>query len=269
MLPAPPPLSPVTDQWSDGELFWIVKHGIKYTGMPAWVALERDDEVWAVVAFLRSLPKLDAQGYRALAFGPVLPRSSSDQEIALSQTTTPDGVRTCGRCHGFGRHPPPSDLVPSLHGQSAEFLVQALQAYAKGVRASGIMQPVAAPLDEKSIRELAAYYAQLPSLPAEPKDGAQIEAGRSIALRGAPRDGVPACVSCHGADALPAYPRLAGQHAAYMINRLTLWKRGVRSATGVDAIMAPIARRLSGEDIAAVSAYFASASSEPKRQPER
>ena len=39
------------------ELFWIVKHGIKYTGMPAWVALDRDDEVWAVVAFLNGTPR--------------------------------------------------------------------------------------------------------------------------------------------------------------------------------------------------------------------
>ena len=37
--------------WSDEELFWIVKNGFKYTGMPAWPAQGRDDEVWAQVAF--------------------------------------------------------------------------------------------------------------------------------------------------------------------------------------------------------------------------
>ena len=37
--------------------------------MPAWAAQQRDDEVWALVAFLRRLPSLDAQSYRALALG--------------------------------------------------------------------------------------------------------------------------------------------------------------------------------------------------------
>jgi mono/diheme cytochrome c family protein len=59
MLPAPPELSAAVKDWTATELFWIVKHGIKYTGMPSWAALERDDEVWAVVAFLQKLPALD------------------------------------------------------------------------------------------------------------------------------------------------------------------------------------------------------------------
>lgn len=268
MLPPPPPLSLANEQWSAEELFWIIKHGIKYTGMPAWVALERDDEVWAVVAFIRHLPKLDTQSYRALAFGPMLARRSSDQDTGLADAA-PDGVRTCGRCHGMGKHPPASTLVPVLNGQRPEFLAQALREYAGGFRPSGIMQPVAANLDEEAVRELADYYAQLPALPVEPSDGAQIEAGRTIALDGILKDGVPACVSCHGADALPAYPRLAGQQAAYMRNRLMLWKRGVRAATGGDAIMAPIARRLTDQDIAAVSAYFTSVKPELKRPPDR
>jgi hypothetical protein len=37
---------------------WIVKNGLKYTGMPGWVAIERDDEIWAVVAFLTRIQKL-------------------------------------------------------------------------------------------------------------------------------------------------------------------------------------------------------------------
>ena len=55
MLPPPPELSKAAKEWKDEELFWIVKHGIKYTGMPSWVAAERDDEVWSVVAFLKRL----------------------------------------------------------------------------------------------------------------------------------------------------------------------------------------------------------------------
>lgn len=53
MLPSPPDLAVAMRRWKERELFWIVKHGFKYTGMPGWVALEREDEIWAVVAFLK------------------------------------------------------------------------------------------------------------------------------------------------------------------------------------------------------------------------
>ena len=71
MLPSPPHLATSMRPWTDEELFWIVQHGIKYTGMPGWVALERTDEVWAIVAFLKRLPQLDAESYRGLALGSV------------------------------------------------------------------------------------------------------------------------------------------------------------------------------------------------------
>ena len=65
MLPSPPDLTTSMRPWKDEELFWIVQHGIKYTGMPGWVALEREDEIWAVVAFLKRIPTIDAESYRA------------------------------------------------------------------------------------------------------------------------------------------------------------------------------------------------------------
>ena len=63
MLPSPPDLTTSMRPWKDEELFWIVQHGIKYTGMPGWVALEREDEIWAVVAFLKQIPTIDAESY--------------------------------------------------------------------------------------------------------------------------------------------------------------------------------------------------------------
>lgn len=43
--------------------FWIVKHGIKMTGMPAWGVSHDDERLWSVVAFLQKLPGLDAKQY--------------------------------------------------------------------------------------------------------------------------------------------------------------------------------------------------------------
>ena len=66
-LPSPPDLSKAAPQWKPHQLFWIVKHGLKYTGMPAWPAPARDDEVWALVAFLVRLPGIGPDEYRRLA----------------------------------------------------------------------------------------------------------------------------------------------------------------------------------------------------------
>jgi len=58
-------------QWQPNDLFWIVRNGFKYTGHAHWVAIEREDEIWAVVAFLTQIQKLDAKAYRDLALGNV------------------------------------------------------------------------------------------------------------------------------------------------------------------------------------------------------
>lgn len=258
MLPAPPDLQDHVELWTDQELFWIVKHGLKYTGMPAWAAQERDDEVWALVAFLRRLPGLDPEAYRDLALGEVTIDATVGREIATGQSVI-DPVEACARCHGAEDRPPLSALVPRLHGQSREMLVRTLQAYAAGERYSGIMQPIAAELSTASMQALAAYYSGL-SAPA-PRDRAPaqaglIEAGRELAMRGDPAAKIPGCLGCHGPDALPLYPRLAGQHAPYVAGQLRAWQRGPKAHTDANAIMAPIARRLSERQIIALAAYF-------------
>ena len=45
------------------ELFWIVDHGIKMTGMPAWRGTMTEQEIWNTVAFLEAMPKMNAQDY--------------------------------------------------------------------------------------------------------------------------------------------------------------------------------------------------------------
>jgi mono/diheme cytochrome c family protein len=62
LYPAPPNLTrqTVTDP---AETFWIIKHGIKATGMPAWGKSMQDKYLWGLVAFLQKLPTLDRQHY--------------------------------------------------------------------------------------------------------------------------------------------------------------------------------------------------------------
>jgi mono/diheme cytochrome c family protein len=65
LYPQPPDLAVTASAYSDGELFWILKHGIKMTGMPAW-ADHADDELWATVAFMRKLPGMTQAEYAKL-----------------------------------------------------------------------------------------------------------------------------------------------------------------------------------------------------------
>jgi mono/diheme cytochrome c family protein len=64
--PPAPDLAETAIEMTAAELFWVTKHGIRMTGMPAWGATHDDDALWPVVALLTALPELDAQAYEAL-----------------------------------------------------------------------------------------------------------------------------------------------------------------------------------------------------------
>lgn len=66
MLPTPPNLSQNAGDWSDSQIFWIAKNGIKMSAMPAFGKTDTDDELWKVAAFVKSLPKVSPSDYAAL-----------------------------------------------------------------------------------------------------------------------------------------------------------------------------------------------------------
>ncbi|MCH7821986.1 MAG: cytochrome c [Proteobacteria bacterium] len=66
MNPAPPDLAEEVLELSAAELFWVTKHGIKMTGMPAWGVTHDDDTIWPVIAFITTLPELDATQYQEM-----------------------------------------------------------------------------------------------------------------------------------------------------------------------------------------------------------
>lgn len=268
MTPEPPLLPPKLTHWTPPQLFWIVKHGIKYTAMPGWTALEREDEVWAMVAFLLRLPELTPVEYRQLAYGE---RTAGGLESdAVGYIVRPLGepiqviLADCARCHGRDGAGRGLGAFPKLAGQNEEYLLASLLAYARGTRHSGIMEPVAASLSEQTLRVLAAYYAGLPPSAAGGHSGAagaSIERGRLIAELGIPEQGVPSCADCHGPRPWshnPVYPRLAGQYAAYLALQLELFKSGRRGGTPYTHIMNNVAGRLTQAQMLDVTAYYAS-----------
>jgi cytochrome c553 len=78
-------------------------------------------------------------------------------------------------------------------------------------------------------------------------------------MQGDATRGLPACVACHGAamtGVLPAVPGLLGLSRDYLNSQLGAWQTGQRHAQAPDC-MAAIARKLSGQEVAAVSAWLA------------
>jgi cytochrome c553/cytochrome c5 len=269
MTPHPPYLSPRVSEWDPDELFYIVKHGVKFTGMPAWPAQQRDDEVWAMVAFLRTLPELDVEEYRRLVHGEAAPNSSvAPIHGLLPPEKVPRAVNeSCGRCHGVDGRGRGEGAFPRLAGQRPAYLYAALQAFARGERYSGMMEPIAVGLSLEEMRELARYYGsrQGPSpSPTPPETTLAIARGKAIANQGIPSQRVPSCVDCHGPGTIrrnPIYPMLAGQYANYLILQLELFKKGHRGGSPYAHLMRPIAARLNPEQMRDVALYYASLTS--------
>ncbi len=65
MKPEPPDLAEHAAHWSAAELFWIIRHGIKMSGMPAFGPTHEAAELWDLVAFVERMPEMDAEAYVA------------------------------------------------------------------------------------------------------------------------------------------------------------------------------------------------------------
>ena len=78
------------------EQFWIVKHGIKMTGMPAWGVTHDDEHLWDIVAFLRKLPGLTADQYQTLVKSAPKSHDEMMQEMNMDN---PGGHSDGGKSH--------------------------------------------------------------------------------------------------------------------------------------------------------------------------
>ena len=88
LRPEPPELSHAAEEFAAEEIFWVVKHGIKYTGMPALAPTHTDEEILEVVAFVEQLPDLSPEAYAALG-----------QTDASSDTSATSGGDGHGHAH--------------------------------------------------------------------------------------------------------------------------------------------------------------------------
>ena len=78
MTPPPANLVPAGRTWTGEEIFWTISKGLKMTGMPAWEFRLSEDEIWAVTAFVKHMPRLapvEYESQRAALSEPAVVRS--------------------------------------------------------------------------------------------------------------------------------------------------------------------------------------------------
>ena len=168
-------------------------------------------------------------------------------------------VAMCIGCHGIPGYQasfPEIHKVPMISGQTAKYIVAALQAYQKGDRKHPTMKGIAASLTEQDMADIGAYYeASGKDLPPKPARHTQPSAEVDALLKRGN------CASCHG-DNLnkpidATYPKLAGQHADYLYVALKSYQTDKNATIGrTNAIMATQAKMFTHAELKVLSKYI-------------
>ncbi len=148
----------------------------------------------------------------------------------------------CAGCHGdLGISGNPA--TPSLAGQDAQYFAVSLRAYKEGSRSDEVMKGFAASLDDKAIKNLAAFYA------AQPPQAPKVSKPLTLA------EWTQRCDRCHGVNGNstdPLSPALAGQRVDYLEKVLTAYRTGDRKNT----TMAAMASVLTEAEVKNLAAYY-------------
>lgn len=167
--------------------------------------------------------------------------------------------QVCSDCHGVtGDSINPT--FPRLAGQQKWYLIAELKEFRGHHRLDPegfeYMWGISRSLTDAQIKELATYYAAQKPGAGKPKNTKLESEGKAIFNRGIPGEGVPACMACHGAEGAGSaqFPRIAGQHADYIIKQLNVFQRSSEERADATA-MKVVAHNLKPEEMKAVAAY--------------
>ena len=162
----------------------------------------------------------------------------------------------CGACHGADGN----SLVPTfprLAGQHPAYLSSQLADFKSGARTDATMAPMAAPLSEQDIEDLAAYFASQTQTAGSGNPELAV-LGEKIYRGGNTATGVSACIACHGPTGAgnPAanFPKIGGQQVAYLVKALNDFKSGARS-NDVNRMMRGVASKMTEDEIKAVAEF--------------
>ncbi len=194
-----------------------------------------------------------------LLAGAVTAAGAQTNAADVKKAAEEKAVNLCSTCHG-PRGISTSPEFPILAAQRQEYLEAQIDAFRKQTRsekdAHDFMWGIARNLDAPIISGIAAYYAAQPPAPGRTSDPALVAKGKELFEKGLPDRGIPACQVCHGENAQgkAGFPRLAGQHAKYVVKQVNYIQTLVRSAP----VMHGIVKDLTPDEIQAVAAYVQS-----------
>lgn len=170
-------------------------------------------------------------------------------------------LQVCSNCHGVdGNSVNPT--FPKLAGQPVEYFLIEMKEFRNHHRADPAgfeyMWGLSRSLTDRQLNELAAYYAQQKLIADKPMDAKREAEGKNIFDHGVPAKNIPPCMTCHGAAGAGngKFPRIAGQHADYLVKQLTVFKRTDERPEG--ALMETIAHDLTPDNIEDIAAYLSS-----------
>jgi cytochrome c553 len=174
--------------------------------------------------------------------------------------------QVCSNCHGIdGNSISPN--FPRLAGQTIPYLVEQLKSFRKHSRSDPpgfeYMWGLSRSLTDEQIDGLASYFAsQKPVKYPAATSTVQVSAGKKIFEAGIPEAKVPACNTCHGdhGQGNEAIPRLAGQHADYVLKQLTVFQRTDERPEG--AVMKIVAHDMTESNMREVAAFLQAMSPE-------
>jgi cytochrome c553 len=165
----------------------------------------------------------------------------------------------CQACHGLdGNGIPGQPVWPKIAGQHPRYIYKQLNNFKTGDRWNAQMSPMAMPLTDEEMRNLAAYYSHQEQTggTAEPE---MVALGERLYRAGNPASGVPACSGCHGpagmGNNLAKFPRISGQFSEYTDQTLKMF-RAMERKNDPNSMMRGVAANLSDSEIAALSAYI-------------
>jgi cytochrome c553 len=191
--------------------------------------------------------------------GTVCVAGAQTTDTEIQKAAEEKAVNLCSTCHG-PRGISRSPEFPILAAQNRAYLEAQIDAFKKKTRsekdAHDFMWGIAGSLPEPIVVGIANYYASQPAAPGRVEDPSLVAKGKELFDRGVLDRGIPACASCHGANAegVAAFPRLAGQHAKYVVKQLNYIQSLVRAAP----VMHGIVRDLTQAEIQAVALYVQS-----------
>jgi cytochrome c553 len=205
---------------------------------------------YAAIALIASL------GIARIAFNAeVSPDAMTDAQKKILQST----IDTCSACHGIkGRSVSPT--FPNLAAQTAPYMELQLHAFKDQTRADpdaqAYMWGMASQLSDATISGLAAYFSKQTGADGRSGNADLVAQGKRIFDEGVPARQIPPCASCHGARAggNGPFPRLAGQHAPYLLKQLLVIQSVLRTAP----VMHGIIKDLTRDQMQSVVAYLES-----------